>query len=46
MGVGHLGLRKIIKKETEYIEKKNKYKYEFDVNCLLKGKNCFNILKF
>lgn len=40
MGRGHLGLRKFIKKETEYNDKRKeiKHKCEFDIPCILKVK--------
>ena len=40
MGSGHLRLRKVLKKETEYNDKirENKHKCEFDIPCILKVK--------
>ena len=52
MGRGHLGLRKIIKKETEYKDKKKniKHKCDFDIPCILKVKfnhkiQYYNVIK-
>lgn len=40
MSTGHLGLRKIFKKEIAYNDKKKniKHKSEFDISCILKVK--------
>lgn len=47
MGSGHLGLRKIIKKETIYKEKSSeKHKCEYNIQCILKVINKNNNIEY